>query len=209
VILRATLTRLLAAVALALGAPAGVALAGADPAAPPPVTAADHALGRANAPVTVIEYASLTCPHCADWHDDVLPALKAKYIDAGKVRFIYRTLPTQPTNVASAAAGVAQCAAPDRFFATLDAFFAAQALLPTEGTGAYFERGIAASGRTRDEIRACLSEPATQQAIEAQIDGARAAGVDHTPYFFVNGRVVDDVSLQGLSAAIDPLLTGR
>ena len=205
---RAAFARILTAAVLATAAFGGSALA-AEPVAPPPVTATDHVLGRADAPVTVIEYASLTCPHCADWHDEILPALKAKYVDAGKVRFVYRTLPTPPANVATAAAGVAQCAAPGRFFDVIDAFFAAQSLLPTQGTGAYFERGVAAAGRTRDEIRDCLSQPATQQAVEGQIDGAQAAGVTHTPYFFVNGRAVDDVTLQGLTAAIDPHLAGR
>lgn len=204
--LRAVFARLLAAAVLATVLPSGLALAQA---APPPVVATDHTLGRADAPVTVIEYASLTCPHCADWHDDVLPAFKAKYVDTGKVRFVYRTLPTQPANVATAAAAVAQCAAPGKAFDTLDAFFDAQTLLPTEGSGAYFERGIAASGRTRDEIRACLNDDATKTVIESQIDGARAAGVDHTPYIFVGGRTVEDVTLQGLSAAVDPLLAAR
>ena len=64
--------------------------------APPPVTAQDHVLGRADAPVTVIEYASFTCSHCADFHNTVLPAFKAKYIDTGKVRLVHRNLPTQP-----------------------------------------------------------------------------------------------------------------
>lgn len=89
---------------------------------------------------------------------------------------------------------------------TIDAFFAAQSALPTTGTGPYFERGVAASGRTRDEISACLNEPATAAALEAQVNGAVAAGVDGTPALFVNGRRVTDVSFAGLSAAIDPLL---
>lgn len=196
--------RALTGLSLALALVAAPALAADAP--PPPVTAADHVLGQSTAKVTVIEYASLTCSHCADWHDEVLPALKARYIDRGEVRFVYRTLPTPPVNVAQAAAAVAQCAAPGKFFATIDAFFAAQSALPTTGTGPYFERGVAASGRTRDEISACLNEPATAAALKAQVDGAVAAGVDGTPALFVNGRRVTDVSFTGLSAAIDPLL---
>ncbi|HEX8469511.1 MAG TPA: thioredoxin domain-containing protein, partial [Brevundimonas sp.] len=59
----------------------------------PPVTANDRVLGRADAPVMVVEYASFTCSHCADWHKDVFPAFKARYIDTGKVRLVYRNLP--------------------------------------------------------------------------------------------------------------------
>lgn len=189
------------AVALAGGASAASASGGL-----PAVTAADHYLGRADAPVTVVEYASLTCPHCAVWHDTVLPELKTRYIETGRVRFVYRTLPTPPADVAGAAAGVAQCAAPGKFFDTIDAFFAAQASIRIIGTGPYFQRGAAASGRTNDELRACLSDHATQAAIDAQVAGAQAAGVEGTPSFFVNGRRVEDSSIQGLAAAIDPLL---
>lgn len=197
--------RALTGLSVALALVAAPALA-ADAPPPPPVTAADHVLGRSTAQVTIIEYASLTCSHCKDWHDDVLPALKTRYIDTGKARFVYRTLPTAPVNVAQAAAGVAQCAAPGKFFDTIDAFFAAQSALPTTGTGPYFERGVTASGRTHDEIGACLNEPATLAALQAQIEGAVAAGVEGTPSLFVNGRRVTDISLAGLSAAIDPLL---
>ncbi|KAK0341205.1 hypothetical protein LTR94_027363 [Friedmanniomyces endolithicus] len=173
----------------------------------PAVTAADHVMGRADAPVTVVEYASLTCPHCAAWHDNVLPELKARYIDTGKVRFVYRTLPTQPAEVSGAAAGVAECAAPGKFFDTIDAFFAAQPSIRIVGPDLYFKRGRAASGRTDEELRTCLADDATQASIDAQIDGARAAGVRGTPSFFVNGQSVEDNSIQGLAAAIDPLLT--
>ena len=172
---------------------------------PPPVTAQDHVLGRADAPVTVIEYASFTCSHCADFHNDVLPAFKARYIDTGKVRLVHRNLPTAPANVAAAAA-VALCAAPDRYFEVAQAFMHNQAALRTAGANPWFEAGVAASGKTRDEIETCLKNPATGAALEAQVVGAEAAGVAGTPSFFVNGKPVADHSLEGLSAAIDPLL---
>lgn len=174
--------------------------------APPPVTAQDHVLGRADAPVTVIEYASFTCPHCADFHNTVLPAFKAKYIDTGKVRLVHRNLPTQPANVAAAAAAVALCAAPGKYFDVASAFMRDQANLPATGAPPWFAAGIAASGQTRAEIETCLTAPATRATLEAQIAGAEAAGVTGTPSFFVNGRLVMDHSLEALSAAIDPLL---
>ena len=174
--------------------------------APPPVTAQDHVLGRADAPVTVIEYASFTCSHCADFHNTVLPAFKAKYIDTGKVRLVHRNLPTQPANVAAAAAAVALCAAPGKYFDVASVFMRDQANLATTGAQPWFAAGVAASGRTRAEIETCLQAPATREALEAQIAGAEAAGVTGTPTLFVNGTLVAEHSLDALSAAIDPLL---
>ncbi|MBB5771749.1 protein-disulfide isomerase [Brevundimonas vesicularis] len=174
--------------------------------APPPVTAQDHILGRANAPVTVIEYASFTCSHCADFHNTVLPAFKAKYIDTGKVRLVHRNLPTPPANVAAAAAAVAMCAAPARYFDVAAVFMRDQANLQTTGAQPWFAAGIAASGRTREQIESCLEGPTIRAELDAQIAGADAAGVTGTPAFFVNGTAVADHSLDALSAAIDPLL---
>ena len=194
---------LLALAVLATTASSGSALA-ADV---PPVTAADRVLGRADAPVTVIEYASFTCSHCAAFHNEVLPAFKARFIDSGQVRFVYRNLPTSPANVAAAASAVAVCAAPDRFFDVADAFMKGQAGLSTTGAKPWFDAGVAASGRTREQIETCLEAPATRQTLEAQIQGAQDAGVDGTPTLFVNGKRVTDHSLAALSAAVEPLLT--
>ena len=173
---------------------------------PPPVTAQDHVLGRADAPVTVIEYASFTCSHCADFHNDVLPAFKARYIDTGKVRLVHRNLPTAPANVAAAAAAVAICAAPGRYFDVAEVFMRDQANLRTTGAKPGFDAGLAASGKTREQIETCLGDPATGAALQAQIEGAQEAGVAGTPSFFVNGKPVADHSLEALSAAVDPLL---
>ena len=175
--------------------------------APPPVTAADRVLGRADAPVTVVEYASFVCSHCAEWHLGVLPAFKTRFIDTGKVRLVFRDLPTAPAQVASSAAGLARCAAPERYFDVVGALMQGQAALRAEGdTGAWFGAALAASGKTREEIEACLALPATMASLRASIDGATAAGVTGTPSFFVNGKAVEDTSLAGLTAAITPLL---
>ena len=197
---------------LVLSFAAALATVVAGPAAAavlPPVTAQDNILGRVDAPVTVVEYASFTCPHCADFHTQVLPAFKAKYIDTGKVRLVYRNLPTSPANLAEAAAGVALCAAPGRFFDVAEAFMTHQATLSTTGTRPWFDAAVAASGKTRDQIGACLQAPATQATLQAQIDGAAAAEVEGTPTLFVNGRRLTDHSLEGLSDAVDPLLQRR
>lgn len=179
-------------------------------AAVPAVTAADRVLGRADAPVTVIEYASFTCSHCAAWTNEVLPDFKARYIDTGKVRLVFRDLPTQPVQAAATAAAIGRCAAPDKFFDVARHFMAGQAAAFASGDARnWYMDAISVSGRTEAQIDACLSNPATGQTLQADIEAAIAAGVNGTPTFFVNGHRAGDHSLETLSAAIDPLLKGR
>ena len=174
------------------------------------MTAADRVLGRADAPVTVIEYASFTCSHCAAWTNDVLPAFKTRYIDTGKVKLVFRDMPTQPAQVAATAAAIARCAAPEKFFDVAHHFMAGQAAAFASGNARDWYMGaIAVSGRTQPQIEACLADPATGQALEHSIEAAVAAGVEGTPTFFVNGKRIIDHSLESLSAAIDPLTKGR
>lgn len=183
------------------------AAAASPPSDPPTVTSADRTLGRADAPVTVIEYASLVCPHCAQWHLEVLPAFKARFIDTGRVRLAYRDLPTPPAEVSAPAAALTRCAAADRAFDVVRALMQGQAALFEGGdVGVWFAQGVAASGRTQAEMVACVQDPATLAALRADTAAAHAAGVDGTPAFFVNGRRIQDHSLEGLAAAIEPLL---
>ena len=86
----------------------------------------DMTFGRADAPVTIVEYASVTCAHCAAFQADVFPALKAKYIDTGKVRYVFREYLTPPSNVAAAGFLLARCAGPDRYFDVVEAVMRAQ-----------------------------------------------------------------------------------
>ena len=173
----------------------------------PAVSATDRVLGRADAPVTVIEYASFVCNHCANWHTTVLPSFKARFIDTGQVRLVYRNLPTPPAQVAARAAGIARCAVPARFFDVASSFMTGQqAIIDGAPLADWYAAGVAASGRTEAQIDACLADPATLNGIRAEVAGASAAGVQGTPSFFVNGRAVADTSLAGLSAAIQPLL---
>lgn len=196
--------------ALMTAAPAMAAEPAAASAAVPAVTAADRVLGRADAPVTVIEYASFTCSHCAAWTNEVLPTFKARYIDTGKVKLVFRDLPTQPAQVAATAAAIGRCAAPGKFFDVAHHFMAGQAAAFASGNARdWYMGGIAASGRTQPQIEACLADPATQQGLQRDIEGAIAAGVEGTPTFFVNGTRLTDHSIETLSAAIDPLLKGR
>lgn len=202
-----TLTALGMASALLMAAPAAMA---ANTAPVPAVTSADRVLGRADAPVTVIEYASFTCSHCANWHNEVLPQFKTRFIDTGKVRLVFRDLPTAPAQVAATAAGVARCAAPGKFFDVARSFMSKQSEAFASGNlMEWFTAAITASGHSQDEIEACLTKPETSESLNKDVEAAVAAGVTGTPSFFVNGRKVADPSLETLSAAIDPLLQGR
>lgn len=173
----------------------------------PPVTAADRSIGRADAPITVVEYASFACPHCADWHRFVYPLLKSRWIDTGKVRLVFRNLPTPPAEASMPAAGIARCAEPRRFFDVATALFQGQSRAMHGGSAeAWFDAAIAQSGRTEAQIDTCLSDRATLAAINADIRGANAMGVDSTPTLFVNGQMVSDHTLGGLETRFRALL---
>lgn len=199
------LAALIGAAVLACAAPVAAQVASV-----PAVTAADRVLGRADAPVTVIEYASFTCPHCADWSTQVLPAFKARWIDTGKVRLVYRDLPTGPADVSILAAKVSRCVAPEQAFAVIDLLFAQQGAARTmRWPEAWFLNAVQIGGRPGQQIAQCVEDPATEAALTHDLEGARAAGVTGTPTFFVNGVRVADPTLEGLAAVIDPLLAGH
>ena len=175
-----------------------------------PVTAADRSIGRADAPVTVIEYASFACHHCADWHQLVYPGFKARFIDTGKVRFVFRNLPTDPQEIALPGAALARCAVPERFFEVAAALMQGQSAVLRGGNREdWYGPAIAVSGRTQAQIEACATSPAVEAALTRDMDSAEAAGVHSTPAFFVNGRQVTDRSLGGLEVAIRAAAAGQ
>lgn len=197
------LRRLFLTLMLAL-APAFLMAPAASAQTLPPVTAADRVLGHADAPVTVVEYASFVCSHCGHWQNTVLPAFKTRFIDTGRVKLVFRDLPTNPQNFASAAALIGRCAAPGRFFDVAGALFAGQPALLAGGEGrVWFDSAIAQSGRTKEQVQACFADPATQARLQADVEAALAAGVDGTPTFFVNGkRLAGDPTIEALATAI-------
>ena len=199
------LAALIVAAGLALAAPATAQVAPV-----PAVASGERVLGRADAPVTVIEYASFTCPHCAEWAHAVLPAFKTRWIDTGQVRLVYRDLPTPPGEASILAAKLSRCAAPDKAFDVIHLLFAQQGAARTmRWPAGWFLNAVEVSGRSGQEIADCIEDPATVAAFEADLAAAEAAGVTGTPTFFVNGARVENPTLQGLAAAIDPLLAGR
>lgn len=155
---------------------------------PMEVIAEDKILGNPDAPVTIIEYASLTCPHCAHFHTETLPQLKSDWIDTGKARLVYRDFPLD--GAALAAAAIAHCAPPDRYFPIVGLFFERQSEWAVEGE--WRERlthlaGIA--GMDRAAVDACLADEARKNAIVQRAEAAQATyAIDSTPTFIVNGR---------------------
>src|SRR5208337_4006298 len=184
----------------------------ADDAAPAPADLADAGpdgdimLGSDKAPVTVIEYASMTCPHCAHFSETTFPELQKRYIDTGKVRFIFREFPLD----ALAAAGfmLARCAGKDKFMPIVETLFAKQTdwvvqkpIEPLKAIAKQF-------GFTEESFNECLANQKVLEDIQAVRDRAAGKlGVNSTPTFFVNGqKLTGDQSIDALAKVIDPYL---
>jgi len=169
---------------------------------PPPVAAAsapakaalesvqpgDHVLGDPKAPITIIEYASLTCSHCAHFHTQVLPEIKKKWIDTGKVKLVYRDFPLD--QVAAKAAQIAECAGNDRYFGVLDIIFRGQPQWATAADPlAELAKPLRIAGMGETEIKACLANEAMSNAVIKDYQGGEAMGVTSTPTLFIDGQL--------------------
>jgi protein-disulfide isomerase len=166
----------------------------------------DIVLGSDKAPVTIIEYASMTCPHCAHFSMTTFPELKKRYIDTGKVRFIMREFPLDP--LAAAGFMLARCAGKDKYMAVVETLFAKQPewivkepLKPLAQIAKQF-------GFTQQSFDQCLANQKVLDAIQAVRDrAADKLGVSSTPTFFVNGKkILGDVPIETLAKEIDPYL---
>ena len=173
-----------------------------------PVSLPDMALGPAKAPVTIIEYASMTCPHCAAFEQNVFPMLRSKYIDTGKVRFVFREFPLDIK--AAAASMLARCIAGDdaaKYFATIDLLFKAQVPLmeQTKDTLKLIGRE---SGMSEPDVEACVKNQALLDKLSADQNFAfETLKVDATPTFFINGeRLKGATSFEEIDAKIRSLL---
>ena len=191
--------RLIAAVTLSFG------LAAAALAQPKPVTTDDMSLGDPKAAVTVIEYASLACPHCGAWDQEVWPAFKAKYVDTGKVHYVFREFITAPAQLAAAGALLARCAGPDKYFDVVDQVFKAQEeIYNTHDMGGPFKAIAAKVGMSDEQLLACVSDQTTIKALNDRVD--RWVNVEHiraTPTFVINGAVLEgEQTLAQMDAAI-------
>jgi protein-disulfide isomerase len=190
---------LAAACSLAL---AGCSKSGGGAAAP---ATGDMTMGKADAPVKMVEYASATCPHCARFNADVFPAFKKKYIDTGKVHYTFRELLTPPNEVAAAAFLMARCAGKDKYFAAVDAVFHSQQEMASSGDFRGVLLRIAQSmGMTEKQFDACVSDEASLKALNDRVEKASSQQITSTPTFLINGKKVKEgeMSLAELDAAI-------
>jgi protein-disulfide isomerase len=167
----------------------------------------DKILGNDLAPVTVIEYASLTCGHCAAFHEVGYKFLKEKYIDTGKVRYILRDFPLDPLAVAGFM--LAHCAGDGKYFPMVDLLFAQQkAWTQTDKPVDVLLSLVKQAGFTQETFEACLKNQSIYEGVNAvRKTGTEKFKVDSTPTFFFNGRkATGNLTAQQLEALIEPLL---
>lgn len=169
----------------------------------------EMALGRADAPVTIVKYASLTCPYCRKFHLETFPQLKREYIDTGKVRFILREF---PIGFQSGAATIAlRCAPPERYFELYGKFLQQQAKWVSQAVRLDPIFSIASQvGMTRAQFDACYENQGMINALNEIKDRGRTLGVIGTPNFFINDRLVKTVmGMEEIRAMVEPLLAAR
>lgn len=168
-------------------------------------------LGAADAPVTIIEYASMTCPHCARFHINTYPELKRKYIDTGKVRFIYRDFPLD--GLALRGAMLARCGGENRREGFLTVLFQQQRqwtsdISSLEDLNKKLGRIAKLGGIGEDEFMACMTNPQLEDAVlKDRISGEKEFKVNSTPTFIINGEKHDGaLTIEMFDDALKPLL---
>ena len=151
---------------------------------------AEKVMGRDDAPVTMIEYSSLACPHCAAFHRDVLPKIKETYIGPGKVRLIYRDFPLG--GLALAAAMLARCAGSAKYFGFIEVLYRSQAQWSrSDNPRRDLARVARFGGISQKDFEACLvNEPLMADIRERAADAQQKFGIDSTPTFIIEGEKV-------------------
>jgi protein-disulfide isomerase len=190
------------------------------PAQPPPATPAatptnpltltpdDRILGNADAPITIIEYASLTCPHCAHFTTEVLPKLIDKWVTPGKAKLILRDYPLD--EVAVRAAMIARCAPPNRFYGFVETFFGTQEqwVMATDHDAALARLALL-GGMSKDKVASCLADEGLKDKIVgSRLIASQQLGVASTPTFFINGTKFDGVPTEEAFNAVLTKLAG-
>ena len=171
-----------------------------------PPSLGDRSLGKDDAPVTIVEYASMTCPHCAHFHETTYPELKKRYVDTGKVRFIFREFPLDP--LAAGASMLARCADKDQFYPLIETLFQQQRQWAVEKPIPQLMAIAKQAGMSEQKFNACLSDQKMLEAMQAEQKRATDKfGVNSTPTLFINGKKqVGGLSIDDLAKVIDPIL---
>ena len=172
------------------------------------VSPGDNVLGSKDAPVTIIEYASLTCPHCAHFDLVTLPKLRTAYIDTGKAKLVFRDFPLDTW--ALKASMLAHCAGPDRFYGFVDVLFSNQPQWAhVDDPGAALAGIAKIGGIGKEEFDRCMSDSALEEKItKTRFDAEKALDIQSTPTFFVNGeKLVGAQPFEAFEAAIEKALS--
>lgn len=172
----------------------------------------DVIMGDPSAPVTLIEYASTTCPHCQIWHKTVLAEIKTSHIDTGEVRYVFREFPTPPVEIAVAGAAVARCAGKDKYYEVIADIFDNQTGIMAAtraGQGGVALQAVAERHGIKGEkaFEACVNNPDIRKTVADVVGGGEAMGVNSTPTFFINGRKLSRTpgahTPEGMKALLD------
>jgi protein-disulfide isomerase len=173
------------------------------------VESEDMTMGNPKAPVTMIEYASVACPHCARFNNDVWPAFKTKYVDTGQVYYISREMLTGQAAVAAAGFLTARCAGKDKYFTVTDQIYHSQAEMFADGTAsgarAVLQRIANSAGLSDDQFQKCITDTkALDEINKRSMKYGERDKIDGTPTFVINGKTAasGEVTLAQLEAAV-------
>jgi protein-disulfide isomerase len=179
----------------------------------------DMTLGRVDAPVTVVEYASAACPHCAEWNATVWPQFQAKYIATGQVHYIFREVLTNPQEYALSAFMIGRCAVAQSknptnsapYFAVVESFFAGQPVYYKTGQLSSVLADVSRkTGLSQKAMMTCVSDGPQGSAFMSNMSAHMTADkVNETPTFFVNGKRMDDRELKDFDTAIAAAQAGH
>ena len=200
--------RRIALVAVALVAALGLKVAEAAAPDSALTSTEDMSIGNPKAKITVIEYGSASCPHCAAFSNEVFPEFKKKYVDTGKVHYVFREFLTPPQEFAAAGFMAARCAGPTKYFPFLEALYADQAKIYESGDMIGGLRKIAhAQGLTDQQFEGCIFDQKALQALNKRVSKSESDGVEATPTFVIGSKKLEGAqSLQQLASVIDPQL---
>ncbi|MFQ8430068.1 DsbA family protein [Amaricoccus sp. W119] len=177
----------------------------------PARTVQEMTMGDPDAPITMIEYAMFTCPHCADFVTDVFPRIKENYIDTGKVRLIFREVYFNAPSLWAAL--IARCAPADRYFGISDLLFETQAGWLNSTDGPTIMKNLYGIGRqaglTDAEMDACREDTAFAEALVAEYQKYQAEHrIDATPMFVINGERLENAPYEMFQQKFDAILAG-